>query len=424
MAYVLLFVTLLHLITLAMLFIATMEKSWWVWDGMENSDLWYNCRFDNFTGTWLCASSKETDWLQAVQVLMVLSVAFSSVSFLVFLGQLFTMSKGGLFYFTGLCQLFAGLMAFSAALIYTLHNKEILQDPRELTSGHFGYCFILAWVCVPILVELIEICRLVAQNKLSERKHREALPAAQFCLRCSIDVHGPSNVQLVPAYLLLAEANMGLGDLALVTELLSQAEWAVLKSPDCGYAVHHQLQRSLGRLHMATGKLEAALFNFANDIYYASEEYGLDSTVTCGGYFLMADVFAKQGKTMIARSLYFQVADSWHCHLTKLFKTHLQNVPNSKMLLEASYVEVDELLRTMLEFEQNDPRKNSLQIALVAHCLAMLWFLGGDSAKALQFGNTALQAIQLIPNHDLTEPIQGLLQLVCGQQTDPHPGSE
>lgn len=93
MAYLLMFVTLLHLITLAMLFIATMEKvvvifriwwlftltelfhkckisscvlsnlslkSWWVWDGMENSDLWYNCRFDNFTGTWLCASSKET----------------------------------------------------------------------------------------------------------------------------------------------------------------------------------------------------------------------------------------------------------------------------------------------------------------------------------------------------------------------------
>ena len=97
MAYLLMFVTLLHLITLAMLFIATMEKvvhtfrtwclifddlfaltvlffecnisscvyhlslkSWWVWDGRENSDLWYNCRFDNFTGTWLCASSKET----------------------------------------------------------------------------------------------------------------------------------------------------------------------------------------------------------------------------------------------------------------------------------------------------------------------------------------------------------------------------
>lgn len=169
MAYLLMFVTLLHLITLAMLFIATMEKvklefgqlffsrcaniplcltrilhlhlllqSWWEWEGMQNSDLWYNCRLDNSTGTWLCASAKETgggswhlgarlglnlqtqihkhtlmttvsaEWLQAVQVLMVLSVVFSSVSFLVFLGQLFTMSKGGLFYFTGLCQVFAG----------------------------------------------------------------------------------------------------------------------------------------------------------------------------------------------------------------------------------------------------------------------------------------------------------------------------
>lgn len=87
MAYLLIFVILLHLITLAMLFIATMEKvligvwhvmsvhisvsavhcimshfsfqSWWEWGGLENSDLWYNCRFDNFTGIWLCASSKE-----------------------------------------------------------------------------------------------------------------------------------------------------------------------------------------------------------------------------------------------------------------------------------------------------------------------------------------------------------------------------
>lgn len=49
------------------------------------------------------------DWLQSIQALMVLSVVFSSISFLVFLGQLITMSKGGLFYFTGLCQAFAGL---------------------------------------------------------------------------------------------------------------------------------------------------------------------------------------------------------------------------------------------------------------------------------------------------------------------------
>lgn len=99
MGTLLMFVTLLHIITLAVLFIATMEKvsmwnplqqitfqnyllirynsvhmsefmnaylifcmiqSWWVWDGTEHSDLWYNCRLDNETEAWFCASSGET----------------------------------------------------------------------------------------------------------------------------------------------------------------------------------------------------------------------------------------------------------------------------------------------------------------------------------------------------------------------------
>ncbi|XP_047196304.1 zinc finger MYND domain-containing protein 12 [Hippoglossus stenolepis] len=276
--------------------------------------------------------------------------------------------------------------------------------------------------------ELIEICRLVARRKLSERKHQEAVPAAQFCLRCSIDVLGPSTVQLVPSHLLLAEANMGLGNLSLVAELLSQAEWLVLKSPDCGHAVRQQLHRSLGHLHTATGDLQAALLNFANDVYFASEEYGLDSTVTSDGYFLMADVFAKQGKISITRSLYSTVAHIWHRHLSKLLKSHIQSVQNPDVMLEPSYdqgrqAEVDEMLRTMLEFEQDDTRKDPAQVALVAHCLAMLWFLKGDNLKALGFGSVALQASQLIPNHDLTEAVQGLLQLVQSLQTEPHPGS-
>ncbi|XP_034551469.1 zinc finger MYND domain-containing protein 12 [Notolabrus celidotus] len=280
-----------------------------------------------------------------------------------------------------------------------------------------------------IKAELVEICRSVAQSKLSEGKHEEALPAAHFCLRCSIDVHGPNSVQLIPVYLLLAEANMGLGNLASVAELLSQAQWAVLQIPECGHEVYHRLHRSLGCLNTATGNLDAALVNFANDIYYASEEYGLDSTVTCRGHFLMADVFAKQGEITIARSLYSELARTWHGHLTKHLKTHIQNIENPRKLFEPSFdkfqlTEVDETLRTILDFWQNNPRKDSGQIALVALCLATLWFLGGDSLKALGFGNIALQACQLIRNHDLTEPIQGLLQLVQSAQTEPRPGSD
>lgn len=56
----------------------------------------------------------------------------------------------------------------------------------------------------------------------------------------------------------------GMGNLAWAAELLSQAEWAALKSSD--HAVHQRLHRCLGRLHTVTGNLEAALFNFANDV--------------------------------------------------------------------------------------------------------------------------------------------------------------
>lgn len=53
------------------------------------------------------------------------------------------------------------------------------------------------------------------------------------------------------------------------------------------------------RIHLVKKLISLVFFQ----IYFASEEYGLDSTVTCGGYFLMADVFAKQGKMPVARSL-------------------------------------------------------------------------------------------------------------------------
>lgn len=50
------------------------------------------------------------------------------------------------------CVTLAGLTAFAACLIFTFHRKEILSDSRDLSKGRFGYCFILAWLCVPLLL--------------------------------------------------------------------------------------------------------------------------------------------------------------------------------------------------------------------------------------------------------------------------------
>ena len=61
------------------------------------AELWTCC---NFHPCLLIAG-----WLKAVQVLMVLSLILCCLSFILFMFQLYTMRRGGLFYATGFCQL-------------------------------------------------------------------------------------------------------------------------------------------------------------------------------------------------------------------------------------------------------------------------------------------------------------------------------
>ncbi|CAB1329585.1 unnamed protein product [Coregonus sp. 'balchen'] len=287
---------------------------------------------------------------------------------------------------------------------------ELCQNPAYLQCSKCRVTFYCDtehqqadWVGIHEKEELIEISRAVAQKKLFEGKYQESLPAAQLSLRCAMDVYGSSAVQLVPAYLLLAEANVGLGSLAQAEEYLSQAEWTVMKTPECSQTVRHQLHRNLGRLYTATENLEGALLHFANDVYYASEEYGLDNIVTCGGYFLMANVFIKQEKMDIASSLYTEVASTWHSHLTKLLETHTQgSMTLEHSFDEAQQAEADQMLRAMLKVQESSPKQAAAQNAL-----------------ALEFGRKALQSSQLVSDHSLTEPIQSLLQLAA--EKGPHP---
>lgn len=55
----------------------------------------------------------------------------------------------------------------------------------------------------------MELSRAAAKSWVSVGKYSEAMPAAQLSLRCAIDIYSPDVVELVPAYLLLAEASIG-----------------------------------------------------------------------------------------------------------------------------------------------------------------------------------------------------------------------
>lgn len=48
------------------------------------------------------------EWLQSVQATMILSIIFSVLSLFLFFCQLFTLTKGGRFYITGIFQILAG----------------------------------------------------------------------------------------------------------------------------------------------------------------------------------------------------------------------------------------------------------------------------------------------------------------------------
>lgn len=77
---------------------------------------------------------------------------------------------------------------------------HILSPYPLLTLPH--YCF--SWQKY-----IIDLTSSTAQKFIFDGKHEKALPAALHALRFSSKVYGPSSVQLLPAYLLLADACIG-----------------------------------------------------------------------------------------------------------------------------------------------------------------------------------------------------------------------
>ncbi|NWW73027.1 ZMY12 protein, partial [Climacteris rufus] len=154
---------------------------------------------------------------------------------------------------------------------------------------------------------LIAVALGTAQGFVWAGKPLEAIPAALQALRFSCRLFGPGSLQLLPVYLLLAEASRGSGHLQQAAKYLSQAQWIVLQSPDCSAALQSKLHRGLGLLSLAEGNLDQALYHLANDVTLAASEFGLNSIELSGGYFHMANIFFRQNKMDAANSLYTEV---------------------------------------------------------------------------------------------------------------------
>nr|XP_058904470.1 peripheral myelin protein 22 isoform X2 [Kogia breviceps] len=106
MLLLLLGIIVLHAAVLVLLFVSTIVSQWVVSNG-HATDLWQNCSTSSLGNVQHCFTSSANEWLQSVQATMILSIIFSVLSLFLFFCQLFTLTKGGRFYITGVFQILA-----------------------------------------------------------------------------------------------------------------------------------------------------------------------------------------------------------------------------------------------------------------------------------------------------------------------------
>lgn len=255
--------------------------------------------------------------------------------------------------------------------------------------------------------QMIELTRTAGQKLLFEGKYEFAIPAAMQSLKFAIEVYGLSSIELVPSYLILAEACIGLGRSSQAEEYLSQAQWTVVKIPSCSDEIKSRLHRNLGMLYATQNNYPEALTHLADDIFYSSLAFGTDHIKTSGGYFHMANVFFRQNKQDIAFSHYLQVTNIWHEHLRALVDQRITEPPpltgigpaqisienrEFDFLDEAQAAEAVQVLGSILEMREQQTVKNPTVMSTVYFTLAMLYLVLQEHAKATSFAEKAMSS--------------------------------
>ncbi|XP_060942092.1 epithelial membrane protein 1 [Limanda limanda] len=147
----------LHITTIILLLVATIDNGWWITDTVS-TDLWGRLELTNSIWHYTNLKDYPQEYLQTIQATSVLACVFAILALFVFVAQLFTLPKGQRFIFTGILQLIACLSIMIAASIYTaqLHTGE--------TVGGYGHSYILAWISF-VLTFLLAVTYLVLRKK-------------------------------------------------------------------------------------------------------------------------------------------------------------------------------------------------------------------------------------------------------------------
>ncbi|XP_072773362.1 zinc finger MYND domain-containing protein 12 isoform X4 [Taeniopygia guttata] len=246
---------------------------------------------------------------------------------------------------------------------------------------------------------LIAVALSTAQGFVWSGQPLEAIPAALQALRFSSRVFGSGSTQLVPIYLLLAEASTGehcqhgnagkgAGRLRQAAKYLSQAQWIVLQTPDCSAALQSKLHRGLGLFSAAEGNLDQALYHLANDVSSLWHDWLLSS-------------LHRHQQVLQAQAEASPFSEE-------------EEVIEDRMT-EGRREEGTRMLRAVLKVREQGPLQHPGETARALHALAMIHYLGLDLAKAQEVGMKAFDLAKQLPQQDSLETIGHLLELINAQ---------
>ena len=236
---------------------------------------------------------------------------------------------------------------------------------------------------------LIDLTKTEAANLLARGQFALSIPGALQAMKLTKDVHGDNSIELVPTYLLLAEANLGLKRYKSAEEFLSLANWSVLQNPECSNRIRSQLHRNFGKLYGVQGKHAEALQQLSHDVYYASLEVGPEHVDTAGGYYNMAKIFYTQNQIENALAFYDKVVDVWY----KFLASVRNNSEDIDVLGEAQISEALDMLTKILKTREKFLGDSHIATGEAHYTLGLLNLFVGESAPAvgLQFhGDTGL----------------------------------
>ena len=154
----------------------------------------------------------------------------------------------------------------------------------------------------------MQISQQQAYKFLFEKKFELAIPAALQLLKISKQL----SQNIVPSYLILGEASVGLLKYDQAEDYLCQAKWAIMKSDDeYDNLLTAKVHRNFGQLYQAKGDFEKALNECALSVYYSTLASDPEDISVSGAYYQLGSVLEKQGKLAESTAFYEKIIYIW-----------------------------------------------------------------------------------------------------------------